>query len=458
MAAESSFWGSIELVDGDAEVFGLIEKEKKRQGEGLCLIASENFTSRATLQALGSSFTNKYAEGYPGKRYYGGTEVCDELELLCQKRALQAFSLNDADWGVNVQVYSGSAANFVVYDGLLQPHDRIMGLDLSHGGHLSHGFRTPTRRITSAGKYFESMPYQLDPATGRINYDELERHSLLFRPKLIVCGASAYPRDWEYARLRTIADRIGAYLLCDMAHTSGLILGGKLSSPFDFCDVVTTTTHKTLRGPRGALVFYRKTMPAASQAVSVAAAKPYDLGEKINASVFPGNQGGPHMNAIAAVAVALGEASKPEFREYATLTVENARSLAAQLLEKGYKLVTDGTDNHIVLVDLRPKGINGSKVEKACERAGIYLNKNAVPGDANPAVPYGVRLGSPCMTSRGLKPEDFEKIAGFFDQVVNIAVQIQATTGQQLKDFVDALPQNEELETIRKAVDRKSVV
>ena len=464
-----SDWGSFELSTLDPEVSGLVEAEKQRQATGLCLIASENFTSRAVMQAVGSPFTNKYAEGYPGRRYYGGTEVCDRLELLCQQRALAAFGLLPAtgtpgsqsspadvssDWGVNVQVYSGSAANWCVYDALLQPHDRILGLALQSGGHLSHGYRTPaSKRVTASGKYFEPLAYGLDPATGLVDYAEMARLAELFKPRIIVCGGSAYPRDWDFARVRAIADSVGAYVLCDMAHTSGLVLAGKLSSPFAHCDVVTTTTHKTLRGPRGALVFFRNVLPQASQACALAQQKPYDLAERINAAVFPGNQGGPHMNAIAGIAVALREAATPEFAQYAEHVAENAKVLAESLKnEHGYTLVTGGTDNHLILLDVAALGLTGSKVEKVAEKAGIYLNKNSIPSDVNAAFPGGVRVGSPCMTSRGMKPDDFKKIGGFLHAVIQLALKIQQQTGKALKDFLPALENNAEIETIRQSV------
>ncbi|MDP2434478.1 MAG: serine hydroxymethyltransferase [archaeon] len=458
-SSESIAWGNDALSSVDAEVAGLVEAEKERQGTGLCLIASENFTSRAVMEAVGSSFCNKYAEGYPGKRYYGGAEVCDRLETLCQRRALAAFKLTSggpegesAEWGVNVQVYSGSAANWCVYDALLQPHDRLMGLDLSAGGHLSHGYRTPSKRVTASGKYFESIPYGLDPVTGLIDYHQLQARAELFRPKVIVCGGSAYPRDWNYAQIRAIADSIGAYVLCDMAHTSGLVLAGKLNNPFLHCDLVTTTTHKTLRGPRGALVFFRKTMPVASLQSQTALQKPYDLADRINASVFPGNQGGPHMNAIAGIAVCLREAMSPAFEDYIERVVVNAKAFAAALKSHGYRVVTDGTDNHLALINVASLGLSGSKVEKAAEKAGIYLNKNSIPGDANAAFPGGVRVGSPCMTSRGMRPDDFVRIAEFLHSALQIALKIQERTGKALASFLPALESDSELAALRASV------
>jgi glycine hydroxymethyltransferase len=407
------------------------------------LIASENFTSQAVMEANGSALTNKYSEGLPGARYYGGNEFVDEIEILCQKRALKAFNLDPAKWGVNVQPYSGSGANFSVYTGLLNPGDRIMGLDLPSGGHLTHGYATAKKKISSSAIYFESLPYQVNMQTGYIDYDKLEENAKLYRPKLIICGASAYPREWDYARLRKIADQHGAYLMADMAHISGLVATQEAASPFEFCDVVTTTTHKTLRGPRAGLIFFQ---------VAPTGEKNSDLKEKINFAVFPSNQGGPHNNTIAGIAVALKQAATTEFKLYAKQVRANAVALANRLVSHGYKLVTDGTDNHIVLWDLRPVGLTGSKMEKLCDAVNITLNKNAVHGDVSAFTPGGVRVGLSPITSRSAKEEESIKIADFLHEAVQIALEIQLESGKKMGDFVNALEGNASISSLRARV------
>ncbi|XP_073010657.1 serine hydroxymethyltransferase 3, chloroplastic [Typha latifolia] len=414
------------LRDADPEVHALIEKEKQRQFNCLELIASENFTSRAVMEASGSCLTNKYSEGLPGKRYYGGNEYIDQVENLCQKRALQAFHLDESKWGVNVQPLSGSPANFEVYTALLRPHDRIMGLDLPHGGHLSHGFMTPKRRVSGTSIFFESMPYRLDESTGYVDYDMLEKTAILFRPKLIIAGASAYPRDFDYPRMRKIADAVGAFLMMDMAHISGLVAAKVVADPFEYCDVVTTTTHKSLRGPRGGMIFYRND-----------AVLGVDLETAINNAVFPGLQGGPHNHTIAALAVCLGHAQSAEFRAYQSQVISNCKALASRMTELGYKLVSGGTDNHLVLVDLRPLDIDGARVEKILDISSITLNKNSVPGDKSALVPGGIRIGTPAMTTRGLKETDFRLVAEFIHEGIQIALKVKACVkGTKLKDFM----------------------
>ena len=402
----------------DPEIYNLVELEKKRQWSGLELIASENFTSKAVLEALASPFTNKYSEGLPGARYYGGNEYVDQLERLCQKRALNAFNLDEKEWDVNVQPYSGSTANFAVFTALLKPHERLMGLDLPSGGHLTHGYQTAKKKISSSAIFFESMSYKTNPDTGYIDYDTLEQQMSFFRPKLLICGASAYPRDWNYNRLRYLATKYDAYLMMDMAHISGLVATDEQNNPFKYCDVVTTTTHKTLRGPRAGLIFYRKSFE-----------------HQINFSVFPSTQGGPHNNTIAAVAVALKDVMSPEFKEYTIQVRKNAQTLADRLIYHGYKLVTGGTDNHCILWDLRPLGLTGSKLEKLCDVVNITLNKNSVPGDTSALSPGGVRLGTPALTSRGFKQDDFTKVADLLHQAVLFAMEIQLTSGKRLDDF-----------------------
>jgi len=436
------------LQDLDPDVHAIIECEKRRQFRGLELIASENFTSRAVMEAVGSCLTNKYSEGLPGKRYYGGNEYIDQSERLCQKRALAAFNVDPSEWGVNVQPLSGSPANFAVYTALLQPHDRIMGLDLPHGGHLSHGFMTPKRRVSATSVYFESMPYRLDESTGLVDYDTLQQTATLFRPKLLIAGASAYPRDFDYPRMRKIADSVGAFLMMDMAHISGLVSAGVLSNPFEYCDVVTTTTHKSLRGPRGGMIFFRK-----GEVLGV------DLENAINNAVFPGLQGGPHNHTIGGLAVCLKLAAAPEFKVYQQQVIKNCRALAGRLMELGYKLVSGGTDNHLVLVDLRSTGTDGARSEKVLDLVSITLNKNSVPGDKSAITPGGIRIGSPALTTRGLRETDFVKVADFIHEGIEIARKAKETCpGTKVKDFLeyvesDSCQQHGDMVDLRKRVE-----
>ncbi|KAJ7731129.1 serine hydroxymethyltransferase-domain-containing protein [Mycena maculata] len=413
------------LAQLDPEVQNIIDKETWRQFTGLELIASENLTSLAAMEANGSMLTNKYSEGLPNARYYGGNEYIDELEILCRKRALQAFNLDPAKWGVNVQPYSGSSANFAVLTALLQPQDRLMGLALPDGGHLTHGYYTSKKKMTASSIYFQSLPYALVPETQLIDYDGIAAQAKIFKPRLIICGASAYPRDWDYATLKKTADREGAWLMADIAHTSGLIAAQTLKSPFEYCDVVTTTTHKTLRGPRAGLIFFRKDLENAK-----------DLEKRVNDAVFPACQGGPHNNTIAGIATALLQVAQPSFRDYAKQVIANAQALAETLVGHGYKLQTGGTDNHFVLWDLRPLGLTGSKVSTICDLLGITINKNAVSGDASAQAPGGIRIGTSAVTSRNMLEADVKVVADFLHRAVQLSLLLQKEAGSKLlKDF-----------------------
>jgi len=427
-------------------MFDLIEQEKARQWKSLELIASENFTSRAVMECLGSALTNKYSEGLPHARYYGGNEVIDQIESLCQKRALEAYGLDPEKWGVNVQPYSGSPANFAVYTALLRPHDRIMGLDLPSGGHLTHGFYTYSKKegtrkaVSATSVYFESLPYRVDQTTGIIDYEMLARDASLFKPAMIIAGGSAYPRDWDYAKFREIADANGSLLMTDMAHISGLVATGASPSPFEFCDVVTTTTHKSLRGPRAGLIFFRKDERG--------------FETKINQAVFPALQGGPHEHQIAGVATQLKEVMTPEFKTYSEQVCKNASALANKLVSMGYSMATGGTVNHLVLWDLKPQKITGSKFEKVCDAVSITLNKNCVPGDRSAITPGGVRIGAPALTTRKMVESDFEQIAVFLHEALQIALKIQEQSGPKLKDFVALLDTNEEVKVLQSKVNK----
>ena len=382
-----------ELEKFDSEVFAACNDELTRQRHNIELIASENIVSKAVLLAAGSVLTNKYAEGYPAHRYYGGCEYVDVVEDIARERAKKLFGAEHA----NVQPHSGANANLAVFFALLQPGDTVMGMNLAHGGHLSHG--SP---VNISGKYFNIVPYGVTDDTHVIDYDEMERIALECKPKLIVAGASAYARTIDFKRMREIADKVGAYLMVDIAHIAGLVAAGLHPSPVPYADVVTTTTHKTLRGPRGGLILCREA-----------------LAKQIDKAIFPGVQGGPLMHIIAAKAVAFGEALKPEFKEYQKQIVKNAAALAAALKAEGFDLVSDGTDNHLMLLDLRKFDITGKELEKRLDEVHITVNKNAIPNDPqSPFITSGVRIGTPAVTSRGFKEDEMKLIAGWIKRVV----------------------------------------
>lgn len=427
---------STKLAVSDPEVDQIIKDEIERQRHSIVLIASENFTSSAVLDALGSHMCNKYSEGYPGARYYGGNEHIDRMESLCQKRALEVFKLDADSWGVNVQPLSGTPANLQVYQAVMRPHERLMGLFLPDGGHLSHGYQTENRKISAVSTYFESFPYRVNPETGIIDYDELEKTAILYRPKILISGTSAYCRLIDYKRMREIAEKAGAYHMVDMAHISGLVAAGVIPSPFEYADIVTTTTHKSLRGPRGAMIFFRRGVrsvhPKTGKQIY------YDLENPINFSVFPGHQGGPHNHTISALATALKQAATPEFREYQQQVLRNAKALEQEFRKLGYHLVSGGTDSHMLLISLRDQGVDGARVEYVCDKINIALNKNSIPGDSSALVPGGIRIGAPAMTTRGMGEADFIRIAGYIHHAISIARTTQQALPREsnkLKDF-----------------------
>lgn len=381
------------IAKNDPEIAELVEKELRRQQHHLELIASENMVSESVMEAVGSHLTNKYAEGYPGKRYYGGCQFVDEVETLAIERAKKLFGAEHA----NVQPHSGAQANAAVYLAFLKPGDKILGLDLSHGGHLTHG-----AKVNSSGKLYESHFYGLNPETELIDYDQLREKALEIKPQIIVSGASAYPRIIDFARIREICDEVGAIMFVDMAHIAGLVAAGLHPSPVPYADVVTTTTHKTLRGPRGGLILCKE-----------------QYAKKINSAVFPGMQGGPLMHVIAGKAVCLKEALDPSFKEYQTQVVKNAAAMANRFVENGFKVISGGTDNHLMLVDVTPFGVNGRDVQNLLDEANITLNKNTIPNETlSPALTSGVRIGTPAVTTRGMKEEECIYIADLITELI----------------------------------------
>jgi glycine hydroxymethyltransferase len=401
------------LRQSDPEVFAAVHGEVRRQNDGIELIASENFVSRAVLETMGSPLTNKYAEGYPGKRYYGGCEEVDKAEELARERAKKLFGADHA----NVQPHSGSTANLTAYFAILDPGDSMLGLSLAHGGHLTHG-----HPVNFSGRFFKVSAYEVDPKTERLDLDQVRALAREHRPKMIVAGASAYPRLWDFEAFRSIADEVGAILLVDMAHFAGLVAGGVHPSPVPWADIVTSTAHKTLRGPRSGFILSKEAFAAA-----------------IDKTNFPGMQGGPLMHMIAAKAVCFGEAMTPEFKEYARKVVDNARTLADALLAEGFRLVSGGTDNHLMLVDAGSKGISGKKAERLLGEVGITVNKNAIPFDTKPpAITSGVRIGTPAVTTRGMGPAAMHRIAKLIGAAIANASEDEGTKAK-LKREVEAL-------------------
>jgi len=406
-----------EVERTDPELFRMIKDEERYQVESIRLIPSENYTSRAVMEATGSVLANKYSEGYPGKRYYEGQRYIDEIEVLAQERAKRLFGVDHA----NVQPYSGSPANLAVYMALLDPGDTIMGLALPHGGHLTHGWD-----VSATGKFWKPVRYEVDPSTHLIDYDKVRALAKQHRPRIIVAGATAYPRQYDFAKFAEIAREVDAYFLADISHISGLIVAGVHPDPAPVADVIMTTTHKTLRGPRGAMILCKE-----------------EHAERIDKAVFPGLQGGPHENTIAGVAVALKEASTPDFVEYGRQIVANAKALAAELRERGFDLITGGTENHLILIDLTGKKVIGKKAAKALDRANIVGNYNTIPFDARkPFSPSGLRIGTPSVTTRGMKEDDMRQVARWMDEVIEHVNDEEAIdrVGAEVRDFCRNFP------------------
>jgi glycine hydroxymethyltransferase len=412
------------LLTIDPDVATAISNEERRQHEGLELIASENFVSEAVLEAMGSVFTNKYAEGYPGKRYYGGCEFTDVVETLARERAKKLFGAEHA----NVQPHSGSSANMEAYAAVIQPGDVVFGLNLAHGGHLTHG-----HHLNFSGKTYKIVPYGVNKDTETIDYDDLEKMAERERPKLIIGGGSAYPRIIDFARMRQIADKVGALYLVDMAHFAGLVAGGVHPSPVPHAQIVTTTTHKTLRGPRAGMILSQKFVgpPLARVLLERQGGKQgedkFDLAAAIDKTVFPGDQGGPLVHMMAAKAVCFHEAMQPEFKDYARQIVANAKVMAQTLIDEGFRIISGGTDTHLMLVDVFSKGMLGSEAEKALGEAGITVNKNAIPFDTNPPMkPSGIRIGTPALTTRGMKEVEMGQIGRWIASALNNRTDAQA--------------------------------
>ncbi|MBL7743074.1 MAG: serine hydroxymethyltransferase [Chitinophagaceae bacterium] len=422
----------------DTLVFDLIRKELDRQRNGIELIASENFTSLQVMQAMGTVPTNKYAEGYPGKRYYGGCEVVDEIETLAIDRLKKVFN---ASWA-NVQPHSGAQANAAVFLACVKPGEKVLGLDLSMGGHLTHG--SPAN---FSGKNYQALFYGVKKETGRVDYDQLEAVAMKEKPKMIICGASAYSRDWDYKRIREVADKIGAVIMADIAHPAGLIATGLLNDPFEHCHIVTSTTHKTLRGPRGGIIMLRHDFEN-PWGIKDPKGNLRTMSQLLDLAVFPGTQGGPLEHVIAAKAVAFGEILSEDFKAYGKQVISNAQAMAKAFVTKGYHLISEGTDNHLMLIDLRNKNITGKKAQETLDKAHITLNKNSVPfDDKSPFVTSGIRVGVPAVTTRGLKEKDVEGIVGLIDKVLMNADDEKVVSGvkEEVQEFMTQFPLYPEL-------------
>lgn len=429
-----------DLRDHDPEVWEAIRREVMREDLTLELIASENFVSYPVLQAAGGVMTNKYAEGYPGRRYYGGCEWVDVAEDLARERAKKLFN---AEY-VNVQPHSGSQANMAVYFTFLEPGDVMMGLDLAHGGHLTHG-----SRVNFSGKLYNVVSYQVDKTTGRVDFDRLLKTARETNPRMIICGGSAYPRHIEFRQFREVCHEVGAYLMADIAHPAGLVATGLHPSPWPHCDVVTSTTHKTLRGPRGGLILMGKDWENPWCIVAPKSGRTKMMSELLDSSVMPGTQGGPLMHIIAAKAVAFGEALRPQFKQYCEKIVENAKALAQALLELGYQLVSGGTDTHVILVDLTSKGITGKLAERSLEKGGITVNKNMVPFDErSPLITSGIRVGTPAMTTRGMGTDEMRRIAVMIHRVLRQpdSEAIQSSVRGEVGELCSQFPLYSELQ------------
>lgn len=405
---------SLKIIDN--ELYSLINEEERRQNNTVNLIASENYISQAVKDCMSSCLNNKYSEGQPGKRYYTGNKVIDKIELLCQTRSLTAFDL-DETWGVNVQLYSGSGANFAIYTALCKPFDKIMGLDLVYDAHLSHKFLTKTKKISASSIFFESIPYKVDKKTERIDYDLLLKDVLLVRPKIIIAGTSCYPFCLDYKRFREIADNVGAYLLADISHIAGLISSKQIPSPFPYCDVVMTTTHKTLGGPRGAVIFYKN-----------------ELKQQIDSAVFPGLQGSSHNHVIAAIATTMLETTTEKFKKIQELTIKNAKQLSISLSEAGFRVVGGGTETHLVLLDVASSGILGAEAEMILEHVSIICNRNTIPSDISFLQPSGIKLGTACISTLEFSSEDVKSLSMLIKDVLEVGSEISIKS-KTIKDF-----------------------
>ncbi|VWU48155.1 serine hydroxymethyltransferase [Hepatocystis sp. ex Piliocolobus tephrosceles] len=422
----------------DKELSDILNYEEKRQRETINLIASENLINQAVRECLGHVVSNKYSEGYPKKRYYGGNDYIDKIEELCCKRALETFNVSDEEWGVNVQSLSGSCANVQALYALVGLKGKILGMHLCSGGHLTHGYYDEKRKVSITSDMFESRLYKSN-SEGYIDYATVREMAQSFKPQVIICGYSAYPRDLCYKKFREICDEVNAYLFVDISHYSGFVATKLLNNPFEYADIVTTTTHKLIRGPRSALIFFNKK-------------RVEGIEQKINSAVFPSFQGGPHNNKIAAVACQLKEVNSDSYKNYAKQVLLNTKALAKCLMDNNIELVTNGTDNHLILVNLKNQNITGSKLQETCNAINVALNKNTIPSDINCVSPSGVRIGTPCITTRGAKEKDMEFIANILIRAIKITIDIQDKFGKKLIDFKKGLINNSDIEQLKSEV------